>query len=338
LRTRQKSHRILNWMLPFCLLLLACGVSTARAQEGKARIKDGRDRYFGAYFDEAIKYLQEAFEDSSLDYGDSTFGYSFLAASSAKLGRLEDRDKYFRKILRRNIDARLRDELEEFFQSFEAVRAQVKSEHPCRLTVASAPEGAAVHVDGSFRGQTPLAIESLPSGNTYAVMLTKAGYDTIETSLHVSGDTSLVVELREASSRVAGQPWPIQTGIPDGGPSVRSYMVGLSAGAALGLASYFASVQFDNMAAGKIKAYTMAGDSAYAREMKGEALQYHSLGSVFYYSSYPLIAVGFYIGLKLSDRFVPDDVSLLGEDSPTRVCCSLDKYLNLSLGVRRSIW
>jgi hypothetical protein len=115
-------------------------------------------------------------------------------------------------------------------------------------------------------------------------------------------------------------------------------MVGLSAGAALGLASYFASVQFDNMAADKVKAHSLAADSASAEELKGKASQYHSLGSVFYYSSYPLIAVGFYVGLKLSERVVPGEVSFLGDDSPTRVCCSLDKDLNLSLGVRRSIW
>ena len=338
MRTRQESHRVLNWLLPLCLLLLVSEVSIAQAQEGQAWIKDGRDRYFGAYFDEAIRYFQEALTDTSLDYGDSTIVYSFLAASNAKLGRLAGRDEYFRKILRRNIDARLRDGLEEFSQDFEVVRAQVKSEHPCRLTVASTPEGAAVYIDGSARGQTPLAIESLPSGSTYAVMLTKTGYDTTETDLHISQDTSLVVELREASGRVAGQHRSIQTRIPYKGPDVRSYIAGLSAGAALGLASYFASVQFDNMAADKIKAYNMAGDSAYAEELKGKALQYHSLGSVFYYSSYPLIAVGFYIGLKLSERVVPGKVSFLGDDSPTRVYCLLDKDLNLSLGVRRSIW
>jgi tetratricopeptide (TPR) repeat protein len=337
MRTGQENHRTLDWLLPLCLLLV-CQVSTAQAQEGQARIRDGRDKYFGAYFDEAIRYFQEALRDSSLDYRDSTIAYSFLAASNAKLGRLADRDEYFRKILRRNIDANLRDELEEFSQDFEAVRAQVKSERPCRLTVASTPEGATVYVDGSARGQTPLAIESLPSGSTYAVMLTKPGYDTTEMYLLVSGDTSLAVALRVASGRGAEQPRPMQTGIQYKGPGVRSYAVGLAAGAALGLASYFASVQFDNMAADKVKAYNVAGDSADAEELKDKALQYHSLGSIFYYSSYPLIAVGFYLGLKLTERVAPDRVALLRDDSPTRVFCSLDKDLNLSLGVRRSIW
>jgi hypothetical protein len=122
------------------------------------------------------------------------------------------------------------------------------------------------------------------------------------------------------------------------GPRLGNYLVGASAGAVLGVASYFTSVLFDNLAADKVKAYGMAADSASAKELKGEASQYHSLGSVFYYSSYPLIAVGFYVGLKVSERIFPGKVSLLEETSPTRVCCSLDKDLNLSLGVRRSLW
>jgi hypothetical protein len=122
------------------------------------------------------------------------------------------------------------------------------------------------------------------------------------------------------------------------GPRLGNYLVGASTGAVLGLASYFTSVLFDNMAADKVKAYSMAGDSVSARELKGKASQYHSLGGVFYYSSYPLIAVGFYVGLKVSEKVFPGRAAFLGDNSPTRVCCSLDKDLNLSLSVRRSIW
>ncbi len=122
------------------------------------------------------------------------------------------------------------------------------------------------------------------------------------------------------------------------GPRLGNYLAGASAGAVLGVASYFTSVLFDNLAANKVKAYGMAADSASARELKDKASQYHSLGSVFYYSSYPLIAVGFYVGLRVSERVFADKVSFLEDDSPTRVYCSLDKDLNLSLGVRRSLW
>lgn len=122
------------------------------------------------------------------------------------------------------------------------------------------------------------------------------------------------------------------------GPRLGNYLVGASAGTVLGLASYFTSVLFDNLAADKVKAHNMTTDSDSAQELKGKAMQYHSLGSAFYYSSYPLIAVGFYVGLKVSEKIFPGKVSFLGDDSPTRVYCSLDKDLNLSLGVRRSIW
>ena len=122
------------------------------------------------------------------------------------------------------------------------------------------------------------------------------------------------------------------------GPRLANYLAGASAGAVLGMASYVTSVAFDNLAANKVKAYGIAGDSAHAEKLKGEALQYHSMGDVFYYSSYPLIAVGFYVGLKVSERVFPGKVAFLGDDSPTRVYCSLDKDFNLSLGVMRSIW
>lgn len=121
-------------------------------------------------------------------------------------------------------------------------------------------------------------------------------------------------------------------------PRFGNYLAGASGGAVLGLASYFASVLFDNMAADKVRAFTLTGDSAYAQELKAEASQYRTLGDVFYYSSYPLIAVGFYLGLKASERIFPARLSFLKGDSPTRVCCSLDKDLSLSLGIRRSIW
>jgi hypothetical protein len=149
--------------------------------------------------------------------------------------------------------------------------------------------------------------------------------------------------LKPADTMPAPKPKPISESVQVGspayiGPRLGNYLAGASGGAVLGLASYFASVMFDNLAADKVKAYSRAGDSASAAGLKGEAAQYHSLGSAFYYSSYPLIAVGFYVGMKVSERVFPGKVSFLEDSSPTRVYCSLDKDLNLSLGVRRSLW
>jgi len=122
------------------------------------------------------------------------------------------------------------------------------------------------------------------------------------------------------------------------GPRGRDYLVGASAGAVLGLASYFASVQFDNMALDKLKAHTLEGDSVDAAGLKAKAAQYHALGDVFQYASYPLAAIGFYVGLRLSARAIPAVSAAMNESSPTRIYCSLDKDFDLSLGVRRSIW
>ncbi len=77
-------------------------------------------------------------------------------------------------------------------------------------------------------------------------------------------------------------------------PRLGDYMAGVGAGAIPGTASYVTSVLFDNVAADKVDAHSMARESAHIAELKSRASQYHSLGDVIRYSSYPLIAVGFY--------------------------------------------
>ena len=55
---------------------------------------------------------------------------------------------------------------------------------PGRLRLASEPAGAAVRVDGEFRGETPLEIEVAPR-REHAVRLTKAGHDAAEASVEL---------------------------------------------------------------------------------------------------------------------------------------------------------
>jgi len=138
-------------------------------------------------------------------------------------------------------------------------------------------------------------------------------------------------------SAVTAGPVAVRTAVT-AGPGVRSYVAGISMGAALGLASYLTSVQFDNMSRDNLKAYTIAGDSTTAARFGNAASRYQTLGDVFYCASYPLIAIGFYAGFSLARRVFPERMSFLDENSPTRVCCSLDKNLNLSMGIRKSIW
>jgi tetratricopeptide (TPR) repeat protein len=284
----QRCGRFPSWSLPFLLLLLVLGLGNCRAQEGRgpALVIKGIAQYEdSALFESAIATLQEAVK-SKLDSRDSTLAYFYLGFSHFKLGLPDDGSRFFSVIVQRNPDAKLPEGTEEFADSFERIRQQVKK-------------------------GIGLSVEQPPPRPV----------DTVSTSGARSLPESVYVK------------YPVYVG-----PRLGNYLAGASAGAILGLASYSASVLFDNLAADKVKAYGIAGDSAHAEKLKGEALQYHSLGDVFYYSSYPLIAVGLYVGLKVTERVFPGKVALPGDDSPTRVYCSLDKDLNLSLGVRRSIW
>jgi hypothetical protein len=238
-----------------------------------------------ALFRSSVASLEEALKHD-LDYRDSTRACFYLGFSYFKLGQQEDGNRYFRAVVRRDVNAKLPAGAEEFADRFQRIKQQVK-EHP------DAPDAE----------PTPPSAESLPASKPR------------------SRPESVYVR------------YPVYVE-----PQLGNYLAGASAGAVLGLASYLTSVQFDNMAADKVRAFTLTGDSAYAQELKAKASQYHSLGDVFYYASYPLIAVGFYLGLKLSERAFPARVAFLRDDSPTRVCCSLDEDLNLSLGIRRSIW
>ena len=284
----QRCGRLPRWPLPFLFLLLVIGAGNCRAQEGRgpALVIKGIAQYEdSALFESAIATLEEAVK-SKLDYRDSTLAHFYLGFSHFKLGEAEDGSRFFRMIVQRDPQAKLPGGTEEFVDSFERIRQQVK-------------QGIGVPVEQP-RPQPA---------------------DTTPTSTARPLPESVYVK------------YPVYVG-----PRLANYLAGASAGALLGLTSYSVSVLFDNLAADKVKAYGMAGDSAHAEKLKREALQNHSLGDVFYYSSYPLIAVGFYVGLKVSERVFPGKVAFLGDDSPTRVYCSLDKDLDLSLGVRRSIW
>ena len=77
------------------------------------------------------------------------------------------------------------------------------------IDVRSSPGGAAVTVDGRFRGETPLELELAP-GRSYRVTLSKAGYAPVSRTIEpVSGeDTSLSVTLQGQFGmvRVASEP------------------------------------------------------------------------------------------------------------------------------------
>ena len=80
---------------------------------------------------------------------------------------------------------------------------------PGRLRLASEPAGAAVRVDGEFRGETPLEIEVSPLGE-HALRLTKAGHEAAEASVKLGlgeeRSVSLVLPPRLGDVQVTGEP------------------------------------------------------------------------------------------------------------------------------------
>ena len=80
---------------------------------------------------------------------------------------------------------------------------------PGRLALASDPPGAAVTVDGAFRGETPLELE-LEARAAHAVRLTKTGHEPAETSLTLErGEAralSLTLVPRLGDVEVAAEP------------------------------------------------------------------------------------------------------------------------------------
>ena len=95
---------------------------------------------------------------------------------------------------------------------------------PGRLRLASDPAGAAVRVDGEFRGETPLEIDVAPR-RAHAVRLTKAGHDAAEASVELGlGEEralSLVLPPRLGEVQVTADP-PDAEVVVDGQPRGRA--------------------------------------------------------------------------------------------------------------------
>lgn len=63
-----------------------------------------------------------------------------------------------------------------------------------RIELVTDPEGAAVSVNGEFRGQTPLTLRLNP-GRQHSLSLTKPGYETVSQALSVEADSGRRLEL-----------------------------------------------------------------------------------------------------------------------------------------------
>jgi hypothetical protein len=69
--------------------------------------------------------------------------------------------------------------------------AQVGSQSAAKASITSEPAGAAVYVDGSFSGNSPVSVLNLKDGHTYTVKVVKDGYEdwsgTLVTDANGSG-------------------------------------------------------------------------------------------------------------------------------------------------------
>jgi formylglycine-generating enzyme required for sulfatase activity len=95
---------------------------------------------------------------------------------------------------------------------------------PGRLQVTSEPPGAAITVDGAFRGESPLQVE-IPAGRNVLVKATKAGHASAEAVVTIGRGETLPVALRLTAEmgevQVEADP-PDATVLVDGQPQGRA--------------------------------------------------------------------------------------------------------------------
>lgn len=92
------------------------------------------------------------------------------------------------------------------------------------LSVATRPDGAAVSVDGRYRGRTPVDVELTP-GAAYEVLVTKPGFASISRTVRIDGrdgaSLQLDLEARTGTVRVSSTPPQAELFI-DGRPAGRT--------------------------------------------------------------------------------------------------------------------
>lgn len=321
------------------LLTLGAGVAGAQGGEGWKWFQKGVAKYGDADFDSALVYFGRALQDQLLLPKLQTDARFYLAFSHLKMGDSSSADVQIDAIRQRNPEEELPPipEFEEFKGYYNSKKGAV-----CRLEVNTRPAGATVFLDNAERGPSPQTFENLKPGKVYAVRAEKQDYISTAVSVPVNGDTALTLELKwggKPRDTIVIRDTIKVIKYVNVGPGVRTYLIGAGAGAGLGLLSGFLGVHFDNQSVLKTDEYVRARDAQTHDDLKNQIKLNRTLGDVFHYASYPLMAVGFFAGFRLAERFLPEELtSLGGEQSRTRVCCTLDKDLNISLGVRRSIW
>lgn|GEM_PF-1418028 len=324
------------------VLLTGTTVLFAQSGQGRVKISSGIGKYYNSEFEEAIKELNEALMDLSLDFKDSTIAFFYIAFSHLKIGEETKGRGFFQKILMRNPDEELLKGFEEFQEVFEKVRKEVKSRLLCQVTINTIPSEAAVYLDGVFQGKTPITLPGLTKNKFYSLKIERANYESLSMRLIFHRDTSFIfvlTEIRPSRSQDTVLP-RIQDRYIYSRPRTFAYLLGAGIGAVLGLTAGGISWHWDNQAQKKLHEYALEQDTAKERQLVAQIHQYDLLRTVFYYSSYPLTALGFYIGLKIAERVPGWYAQNYKEKDRLMVYGSIDQDLNpgINIRIRRDLW
>jgi len=155
--------------------------------------------YEGNRFILAVRHADKVIEESKVTGEELGMIYLYKGLSYFKMDQKYKAELAFEQCLKIFPDVRLEEENvpEEVIETFN----RMKRENFLKLTVITEPEGAEVHMNGIFKGTTPLVISNLYS-DIYEVIIAKSGYAVHkEQSVFLPGkDRKLEVELNKTES------------------------------------------------------------------------------------------------------------------------------------------
>jgi hypothetical protein len=174
--------------------------AAARVQSATAKLKNGITAYDAYDYPAAVESLSEAivlFEQAAAGLSDVeplVEALTFQGAAYALLDRRKDAGETFMKALSLNPNLALASSRfpEPAPTLFAKAQDKLKKRPTGSISVYSTPAGAAVWVDGLFRGSAPIALDGLPMGRHY-VRVARDGYVTFGASVEVRpGEESTV--------------------------------------------------------------------------------------------------------------------------------------------------
>jgi len=291
-------YKVIKTILLIPIILI--GATSAQGQAWR-QIDKGMGLYTEGQYRDAIVTLKSAF-DYSPTPGDSTNAYAYLSFCHVELSETSQAVSYLQSILNRDPNYAL----PEGFEVYQHLLDLAKGKLPVKLTVQTNPPNAQLYINGSLKEETPCTIP-LVKGEYYTIELRKSGYPTKPFSLLIRKDTLIEVDLksgeRVSEKKIDTVIIPKVVRLP-GPPDPRTYIVGASVGAVVGLAFQVISKHFEGKAVTQQKNYYIEvednGNLNNAAELNKESKRSLRWSDIFHYSSYAFGAAGVFVGIKLS--------------------------------------